>query len=162
MTLNHCLFLVYTDISIISVSLHLRIKQAQPTIISRSDLCVISKLQLNKNDLKRRVKRERDRPKRLYKILLENRSSHAIYPIPLFSDSLSTPLLAVGLRKILFDYCLALFQSPQGKKIIILIDINTCSPVKMLIVFLRLESLRPRPSKTSSHFRFGGYFWFYY
>ena len=60
MTLNHCLFLVHIDISIISVSLHLRIK--------RSDLCVISKLQLNKNDLKRRVKRERDRPKRLYKI----------------------------------------------------------------------------------------------
>ena len=110
MTLNHCLFLVHIDISIISVSLHLRIKQAQPTIILRSDLCVISKLQLNKNDLKRRVKRETDRPKRLYKILLENRSSHAIYPIPLFSDSLSTPLLAVGLRKILFDYCLALFQ----------------------------------------------------
>ena len=85
-------------------------KQAQPTTILRSDLSVISKLQLNKNDLKRRVKRETDRPKRLYKILLENRSSHAIHPIPLFSDSLSTPLLAVGLRKILFDYCLALFQ----------------------------------------------------
>ena len=110
MTFNYCLFLVHIDISIISVSLHLRIKPAQPTILLRSDLCVISKLQLNKSALKRRVKRERDRPKRLYKILLENRSSRAIYPIPLFSDSLSTPLLAVGLRKILFDYCLALFQ----------------------------------------------------
>jgi len=52
MTLNHYLFLVHIDISIISVSLHLRIKPAQPTIILRSDLCVISKLELNKNALK--------------------------------------------------------------------------------------------------------------
>ena len=52
MTLNHCLFLIHIDISFVLVALHLRIKTAQPTIILRSDLCVISKLQLNKNALK--------------------------------------------------------------------------------------------------------------
>ena len=52
MTVNHCLFLVHIDISFILVALHLRMKPAQPTIILRFDLCVISKLELNKNALK--------------------------------------------------------------------------------------------------------------
>ena len=52
MTVNHCLFLVHIDVSFILVALHLRMKPAQPTIILRFDLCVISKLELNKNALK--------------------------------------------------------------------------------------------------------------
>ena len=51
MTVNHCLFLVQIDNSIIFMALHFRIKLAA-TILLRSDFCVVSKLELIKNALK--------------------------------------------------------------------------------------------------------------
>ena len=72
--------------------------------------CEMERCPWVKDEFKRRLKRGTDRPTKLYKVLLEYRPSQAIYPIPLFLDSLSIPLLTLGLRKIRFDYYLALFQ----------------------------------------------------